>query len=176
MPSSRPNKMDSSIAQEVTENQEGSSIPRKKSRGPRWTFPISIGLVGLVIIGGLTVAFPKQIKYQLQISLFRQNTPYTQLFFTNQATLSSRLRVGDENEFSFTVVNDQGHSRNYQYTVTMDGAGRQQLVTQGVFAVKNGGTLNRNVLFEPKFHKTKYMITVELNGLDLSIHYYGVTS
>ena len=58
----------------------------------------------------------------------------------------------------------------------MDGAGRHQIADQGVFTVKYGGTLTRNVLFQPKLHKTKYTVTVELNGLDLSIHYYGVTS
>ena len=58
----------------------------------------------------------------------------------------------------------------------MDVAGSKELVSQGVFTVRNGGTLTRNVLFEPKSHKTKYIVTVELNGLNLSIHYYGVTS
>ena len=168
--------MDSSVDEELTENRETLTIPRTTPRGPRWKFLISVGLVGVAIAGGLAVAFPKQIKYQVQISLFRQITPYTQLFFTNPAALSRQLRVGDENEFSFTVINDQGHSRSYQYTVTMDGAGSKELVTQGVFTVKDGGTLTRNVLFEPKYHKTKYIVTVELNGLDLSIHYYGVTS
>jgi hypothetical protein len=168
--------MDASVDEEVTANQESLTIPRKMTRRPRWKLPISIGLVGVAIVAGLAVAFPNQIKYQIQISLFRQTTPYTQLFFTNPAALSSRLRVDDENKLSFTVINDQGHSRNYQYTVTMDGAGSKELVTQGVFTVRNGGTLTRSVLFEPKFHKTKYIVTVELNGLNLSIHYYGVTS
>jgi hypothetical protein len=168
--------MDSSVDEEVTGNQESVTIPRETKRRPRRKLPISIGLVGVAIVVGVAVAFPKQIKYQIQISLFRQTTPYTQLFFTNPAALSSQLRVNDENKFSFTVINDQGDSRNYQYTVTMDDAGSKALVTQGVFTVKNGGTLTRSVLFEPKSHKTRYLITVKLNGLDQSIHYYGVTS
>src|ERR1700735_3351225 len=168
--------MDSSVDEEVTGKQESLTLPRKTRRRPRWKLPISIGLVGVAIRVGLAVAFPKQIKYQIQISLFRQITPYTQLFFTDPAALSSQLRVNDENKLSFTVINDQGRSRNYQYTVTMADAGRKALVTQGAFTVKNGGTLTRDVLFEPKFHKTRYLITVKLNGLDQSIHYYGVTS
>jgi hypothetical protein len=168
--------MDSSVDEEVTDSQESLSLPRTTTRGSGWTFPITLGLAVIIIVGGLAVAFPKQIKHQIQISLFRQITPYTQLFFTNPAALSSRLRVDDENEISFTVVNDEGYPRNYQYTVTMDAAGRQELASQGVFTVTNGGTLARTVLFEPKLHKTKYIITVKLNGLDLSIHYYGVTS
>jgi hypothetical protein len=168
--------MNSPVDEEVTDDQESLSILRKRTRRPRWTFPVSIALAGIIIVGGLSVAFPKQVKYQIQISLFRQITPYTQLFFTKPGALSSRLKVDDENEFSFTVVNDQGQSRTYQYTVTMDGAGQNDLVTQGVFTVENGGTLTRNVLFEPKLRKTKYMITVKLNGRDLSIHYNGATS
>ena len=168
--------MDSSVDEEVTGSQESLTIHRKTTRGSRWKLPISIGLVGVALVAGLAVAFPKQIKYQIEISLFRQTTPYTQLFFTHPAALSRQLRVDAENKFSFTVINDQGRSRNYQYTVTVDDAARKELVTQGVFTVKNGGTLTRNVLFEPKFHKTKYTVTVKLNGLNLSIHYSGATS
>jgi hypothetical protein len=58
----------------------------------------------------------------------------------------------------------------------VDDAAGKELATRGVFTVKNGGALSRNVLFEPKSHKTKYIVTVELSGLNLSIHYYGVTS
>jgi hypothetical protein len=168
--------MDASVDEEVTGDQESLTIPRKTTIGPRWKLPISIGLIGVAIVAGLVVAFPSQIKYQIQISLFRQTTPYTQLFFTNPAALSSQLRVDHENKLSFTVINGQGQSRNYQYTVTVDDAGRKELVTHGALTVKNGGRLTRNVLFEPKFHKTRYLITVQLNGLDQSIHYYGVTT
>jgi hypothetical protein len=168
--------MDASIDEEVTGNQESLTIPQKITRRPRWKLPISIGLVGVAIVAGLAVAFHDQIEYQIQISLFRQTTPYTQLFFTNPAALSSQLRVDDENKLSFTVINDQGQSRNYQYTVTVDDAGRKKLVTHGVFTIENGGRLTRNVPFEPKYHKTRYLITVQLNGLNQSIHYYGVTS
>jgi hypothetical protein len=168
--------MDASVDEEVTGNQESLTIPRKTTIGPRWKLPISIGLIGVAIVAGLAVAFPKQVGHQIQISLFRQATPNTQLFFTNPAALSRQLRVDEENKISFTVINDQGSSRNYQYTVTVDDAAGKELATRGVFTVKNGGALSRNVLFEPKSHKTKYIVTVELNGLNLSIHYYGATS
>jgi hypothetical protein len=168
--------MNASVDEEVTGNQENLTVPPKITRRPRWKLPISIGLVGVTIVAGLAATFPNQVKYQVQISLFRQTTPYTQLFFTNPAALSSQLRVGDKNKLSFTVINDQGDSRSYQYTVTVDDAGRKELVTRGVFTVKNGGRLTRTVLFEPEFRKTRYLITVQLNGLDQSIHYDGVTS
>src|ERR1700743_1493779 len=86
---------------------------------PPWRFALAAVLTLIGIVGLLAIGFPAQFKHQLEISVFRQPTQYTQLFFSDPTALPKKLEVNRQNKFSFTVVNDQGHSATYHYTVTI---------------------------------------------------------
>ena len=91
--------------------ERGSSIPGphlpKKKKG-RLVAAAVLSCVGL--LAGVATAFPQQFVHQIEISIFRQPAPYTQLFFSNPTAIPDRFNVDRPNRFVFTIVNDQGRS------------------------------------------------------------------
>lgn len=141
-----------------------------------WVVAITITLSFLVLIGGLAVAFPKQFVHQIGISIIRQTTPYTQLYFTDPAILPAQLRAGRDSKFAFTIQNSQGKDERYRYTVTMTGAGSSVVVLTGSVAIPNDRSVTYTVSVDPKSHRSRYLINVVLDGTGQSIHFYGDTS
>jgi hypothetical protein len=132
-----------------------------------------VAFVGLV--AGVAVIFPEQFKHQIEISIVRQPTPYTQLFFSNPTSLPTTLDVTRSTYFEFTVVNDQGHAMLYRYSVKLAYARRSTLVAKGSLWVGNNQSIKRAITIDPRVHKARYLITVELSNVGQSIHFYGET-
>jgi hypothetical protein len=146
-------------------------LPKKNNR--RVAVVAVLSFIGLFV--GLFVAFPRQFVRQVEISVVRQPTPYTQLFFNNPTALPSQLRVNRANKFAFTIVNDQGRSWLYRYTVTASTAGSSTVAGRGSLTIRNGGSLTCTVAVVPKLRKSRYLVTVMLDTPDQSIHFYGDT-
>lgn len=151
------------------------SPPPPPPKRPAWQFAVA-AVVMLIAIGSLlAICFPTQFKHQLDISVFRQPTPYTQLFFSDATTLPKKLEVGHPNKFSFTVINDQGHAATYRYTVTITGAKLQKVASQGSFTLRDSQSITRTVTVVPTVKKTQYLIKVALSGTVDFIQFYGKT-
>jgi hypothetical protein len=148
-------------------------LPSKKRAG-RISFSITLCIV--MLIGGLFVAFPRQFMHQVQISLFRQPNPYTQLFFTQPDSLPSQLHPDRPNKFSFTIVNDEDGSETYSYTVTMKTRGSSKVARTGSAFIRSGDSTTCAITLIPKARRSQYLITVALNANDQSIHFFGKTS
>jgi hypothetical protein len=58
------------------------------------------------LLAALFVASAQQFVHQIEISVIRQPTLYTQLFFNDPSAIPSRLRLERPNRFAFTIVND----------------------------------------------------------------------
>jgi hypothetical protein len=149
--------------------------PPQPPKKPAWQFVVAAVLMLIGIVGLLAIIFPTQFKHQLDISVFRQPTPYTQLFFSDPTTLSKKLEVGHANKFSFTVVNDQGHPATYRYIVTITGAKLQKVASQGSFALGDSQSITRTVEVVPIARKTQYLVKVTLSGTVEFIQFYGDT-
>jgi hypothetical protein len=149
--------------------------PPSPPKKPAWQFALAAVLALIGIVGLLAVCFPTQFKHQLDISVFRQSTPYTQLFFSDPTTLPKKLEVGHPNKFSFTVINDQGHSATYHYTVTITGAKLQKVTSAGSFTLGDSQSITRTVTVVPTAKKTQYLIKVTLSGTVDFIQFYGDT-
>jgi hypothetical protein len=147
--------------------------PRKKSKR-RIGIAVTLAVIGLV--AGIGGAFPKQFMYQVDISLIRQPTPYTQLFFNNPTVLPSQLHIDRPSKFTFTIVNDQGRSQRYRYTVLVSTVKSFIVTSKGSLTIRNGGTATRTVALVPKSRRSRYLITVALDPTGQSIHFYGDTS
>ena len=150
--------------------------PAKKARG--WKLGAIIAVSCLVPLGALAAAFPKQFLHQVEISTVRQPTPYTELYFAHASDLPSRLRLGRENAFAFTIVNNTGRTAPYAYTVTMSGGGSSVIVRSGSVSIPDGRGATRTAGVEPTRRASRYLITVALsgtNGTNQSIHFYGDT-
>lgn len=130
-------------------------------------------LVG--ILGIFAIVFPAQFKHQLEISVVRQPTPYTQLFFSNPATLPKKLMVGRVNEFSFTVVNDEGHSQTYHYTVTVTGPKSRKIASEGSLTLNDRQSTSQTVGVKTASRGSQYLIEVALTGTSDLIQFYGNT-
>jgi hypothetical protein len=129
-----------------------------------------------LVIGALFVAFPKQFTHQIEISTIRQPNPYTQLYFENPTGLPQKLHVDQPTTVDFTVVNDEGRSRIYQYTVTVGTDKSETVIDEGTLVIPDQESATRAVAVLPKLKKTRYLITVSLGSLRQSIHFYGTTS
>jgi hypothetical protein len=141
-----------------------------------WRLAAVTVLIVIGVIGIFAIVFPTQFKHQLEISLIRQPTPYTQLYFTDPATLPKELKPGVVNKFAFTIINNEGHSEIYRYVVTMTRATSQTVVSTGSLTVGDNRQIMHTVGVEPRSKNSQYLIKVTLKGTVDSIQFYGSTS
>jgi hypothetical protein len=149
------------------------SRPRK-ARHIRRTLIAILSSAGLLM--ALFVASPRQFVHQIEISVIRQTTPYTQLYFSDPGAIPSTLRLDRPNKFTFTIVNDEGQSSLYHFTVMTSSVGLPTtVIANGSLRLDDKGIGKRTVAFVPKKRGHRYLITVVLEGSGLSIHFYGET-
>lgn len=137
-----------------------------------------MGVVVLILVGILgifAVAFPDQFRHQLEISVVRQPTPYTQLFFSDPAALPKKLTVGHANKFSFTIINNEGHSQTYHYTVTVTHAKSRTVASEGSLTLGDQQSSTQTVAVKPASRGSQYLIEVALSGTSDLIQFYGDT-
>jgi hypothetical protein len=156
-----------------------SQVPASQPPNKRiWRIAAAVVLVFCVVTGVLAIGFPAQFKHQLAISIIRQPTPYTQLFFNDSTALPKQLKFDHLNKFTFTVINDQGRPENYHYIVTMTRvkSGKIVSISKGSLMVGNTKSVMQAVRVEPKFRKSHYLIKVTLSGTADFIQFYATTS
>jgi hypothetical protein len=153
-------------------NQVDHETPPIKSP---WRLVICIILGVVVILAGAAFASP-QFRHQIAISVVRQPTLYTQLYFPNPGGLSGQLQVDKKNTFRFTIENDENRAYSYTYVVTLDDSRSHQVISKTSLTVGNGDSATPSVIIIPKDRKSRYLVTITLEGLNQSIHFYGQTS
>jgi hypothetical protein len=146
---------------------------RAAAGGPRrhWLWP----LIGVVVLAGgaLGVAYRHTVGHQIAISVSRQSTPFTQLYFTHPDDLPKRLIAPGSDSFSFTIANGEGHSTDYAYTVTLAGPLSMTVVSKGTLRVADGGSVAKTIDLFPASTTTDYEVTVTLGAGDEVIHFQG---
>jgi hypothetical protein len=152
--------------------QVGSQDLRSKAPLPLY---IGIGLATVLILVAAAAALSKPFRHQLALSIVRQPTPYTQLYFPHPGTLPGKLKVDRKNTFQFAIVNDENRAVRYTYTVLLDSS-KSRRVSTATVTVSNGQTVTPSVTVVPKERKSRYQISVTLKGMNQSIHFYGTTS
>ena len=150
----------------------GSQGFRSKASLPLY---IGIGLVTILILIAAAATLSKPFRHQLALSIVRQPTPYTQLYFPHPGTLPGKLKVDRKNTFQFAIVNDENRAVRYTYIVLFDGS-KSRHVSTATVTVSNGQTVTPSVTVVPRERKSKYQISVTLKGMNQSIHFYGTTS
>ncbi len=138
---------------------------------------ITVGLaVLLLLVVAIVAAFPRQIKHQWELSVVRQPTPYTQLYFTAPASIPRVLAVGQQNTFDFTIENDEGRASRYTYVVTLEDSRARQQVSKETVMVNSGERVTRAVTVDPTDKASRYLVSVTIPTLNQSIQFYGETS
>lgn len=144
-----------------------------------WKTPLPLyigaGLITILILIVAAAALSKQFRHQLTLSIVRQPTPYTQLYFSHPRALPGKLKVDEKNTFQFTIVNDENRAFRYTYIVVFDDS-KSHLASTGAVTLNNGQSVTRSVTVIPKDRKSKYQISVTLKGMNQSVHFYGTTS
>jgi hypothetical protein len=137
---------------------------------------IGAGLIIILILIAAAASLSKQVRHQLELSIVRQPAPYTQLYFSHLAALPEKLKVDQKNTFDFTIINDENRSYHYTYSISLDDPKTHLVVSRETVTIDNGSSATRAVTVVPKDHKARYLITVALEGVNQSIHFYGQTS
>ena len=153
-------------------DQVGTQGLRRKAPLPLY---IGIGLVAILTLIAAAAAVSKQFRHQLALSIVRQPTPYTQLYFPHPGALPEKLKVDRENTFQFAIVNDENLAVRYTYIVLFDDS-KSRRVSTATVTVSNGQTVTPSVTVVPRERKSRYQISVTLKGMNQSIHFYGTTS
>jgi hypothetical protein len=108
------------------------------------------------------------VRHQVRISVSRQQTPFTELYFAND--LPSRFSVGEPTTLAFIIANHQGHDLTYAWTATITETDGTTVATmKGRARVPNGLTSGQHLSFTLASSGT-YLLTVSLDGRVETIH------
>ena len=136
---------------------------------------IAIGVVVILVLCA-AAALSKQFRHQIEISIVRQRNPYTQLYFADPNALPAHLQVNKNNIFEFTIENDEGRALTYTYTATLADSRSHTVASKATITISDGQRATRQVAVRPRDLNSKYLITITLQGTNLSIHFYATTT
>ena len=107
-------------------------------------------------------------RHQWALSLLRQPTPYTVLFFNRAAVLQARVTPGQPVHFAFTVGNHEGRATRYRYVISSyplgSGDGRPLLLAESAKLVPAGSSWSVSVTVRPHCGSSPCRIQVSLPG------------
>jgi hypothetical protein len=128
---------------------------------PRPWWPILAPLAVLII--GISLLVPAG-RHQWALSLFRQPTRYTVLFFDHPAALPATAVTGEPITVSFTVGNQEGRDIDYRYVLRAAGGGRSRIVGESSRTVPAGASWTVSAAVRPACRTSPCRIEVSLPG------------
>jgi hypothetical protein len=118
--------------------------------------------------------FPHQIPQQFAPWFTRQAAPYTELYFTNPATLPTRLSARGPSPSRFTVVNHEGRERVFAHVVTLAGPHGSSVVERGTVDLGDNMEASMLVNVFPTSRRTVYLTTATITDpLDICCTEYS---
>ena len=90
------------------------------------------------------------VRHEWALSLFRQNTPYTQLGFDCAAALPVTAVRGKGIPISFVITNDEGKQIPYQYVVTSGSGAKSESLSSATKTVAAGASWDVHITIVPK--------------------------
>ena len=131
----------------------------------RWCWRVLAGAAGLASAISLLVPAGR---HQWALSLLRQPTPYTVLFFNRAAVLQARVTPGQPVHFAFTVGNREGRALRYRYVISTyplgSNGGRPVLLAESAKLVPAGSNWSVSVTVRPHCGSSPCRIQVSLPG------------
>lgn len=147
-------------------------VPTSAHRTLLW---VAVAVICIAAAAALGIAFPHQIAHQIALSVTRQPTPYTELYFSDPQSLPASLSLSAPNLFGFTGVNHEGRDTVYSYVVTLASSYGSSTIAQGRIDLKNNMSATRPVNVRPTHSATEYVTTVSLLGRSETIRFRGVS-
>jgi len=130
-----------------------------------------IVLIAFVVIGIAGSTISPTIRHQWALSLIRQPTRYTLLYFDHPASLPNEVTEGQSISFSFTIGNEQGRSVIYRYDIGVTPANDPQSQLHSMTVLANGAMRSIPVKLRPLCMSTPCQIRVSLPAHHQSIHF-----
>jgi hypothetical protein len=130
-------------------------------------------VAAVLVLGGLTALAwgSAAVRRQISLSVTRQPTPFTELYFTDHTNLPAFLSTSYTNEFAFTIGNHEGEALSYPYVVTAKSSQATTTLATGTVKVDSGRSVRVPVSFLAPEPATQYVITVQLSGHPELIHF-----
>ena len=128
---------------------------------------VVLALVGLTAFAWRSPA----VRRQISLSVTRQPTPFTELYFTDHTNLPAILSTSDSNQFAFMIGNHEGKALSYPYVVTAKSSHGTTVLVTGRVNVGSGRSVRVPVSFLASEPATQYVITVQLSGHPELIHF-----
>jgi glycosyltransferase involved in cell wall biosynthesis len=137
--------------------------PRGRARWCWWR--VLAGAAGLA--SAISLLIPAG-RHQWALSLLRQPTPYTVLYFDRAAVLQDRVTPGQPVHFAFTVGNHEGRAMRYRYVISTyplgSGGGRPLLLAESAKLVPAGSSWSVSATVRPRCGSSPCRIQVSLPG------------
>jgi hypothetical protein len=144
-----------------TPNPSGSTgADHRGERHTRW-WPVLTPLAVLAIVFSL---ISPAGRHQWALSLFRQPTPATALFFNKAWALPSTTISRAPLSVSFTIGNDEGRSVNYRYVLSVSGGQHSRVLKESARMVGAGQTWTVSTVIRPACDASRCRIEVSLPG------------
>jgi hypothetical protein len=103
-------------------------------------------------------------RHQWALSIFRQPTPDTALFFDKAWALPTTAIISAPMPISFTIENDEGRAVKYRYVLSISGGGHSHVLKQSARTVDTGEAWNVSAIIRPVCNTLHCRIEVSLTG------------
>lgn len=128
---------------------------------PRWGLWLCMACVITAIVIVASVMSPA-IRQQWKLSLFRQNTAYTELAFYRPTALPVTAVRGKGIQVAFTITNDEGRPVSYRYMVASGSSSTLALLSSASRTVAPGDVWLVNTIVVPKCARATCRVQVTL--------------
>ncbi len=137
---------------------------------PRWDFWL-LG-TGLLAVALAVASFLSPwVRHEWALSLERQPARYTQLGFTNAASLPTTGVRGKGIPVSFLITNDEGRQVSYRYVVASGSGTKLTTLSSGTTVLAAGASWGVRIVVVPKCAAASCRVQVSLPEQDESIDF-----
>ena len=112
---------------------------------------------------GISLIWPAG-RHQWELSLFRQSTNYTALYFNKAWDLPASAVKDKPLAISFSVSNHEGRLVRYHYVITQSADGRVQTLRESTKFVGIGATWNVSTIIRPSCVSSPCRVEISLPG------------
>ena len=124
---------------------------------------------------GYAAAAPAWTRHQLALSFNPQPAQYSEIFFSNLGAIHAHLKANVPVQLPFAIVNREGRTVTYTYSVVVTAPGIHRLAEQHHVVIGNNEKASLFASFEPKKPNTLYAVRIRLSRPAEFIEFHGRT-
>lgn len=129
----------------------------------------------LLACAGYAAAEPAWARHQIAISLTPQPTRYSEIFFSNLAAVPSRLVPGVTTKVPFAIINREGRTVRYTYSVVVTAPRVSSVAETGQVVIGNNEKADLIATFRPEEANALYDVRIRLARPHEAIEFHGQT-